>query len=118
MRLSSLISVAKSQGQGLQIYHNYSNLSPPHHRATTACLPHICLDVAATLLHNQLRFNYGAMTATSSNKGCKKLQLTFVLFFCVVFAVLYIFQCSYKAQGGITQDTMGLNFLNFDYQLH
>lgn len=68
LRLSSLVSVAKSQGCGLPIHHNYSNLSPPRHRVTTACLPHICLEVAATLLHNQLRFNYRAMIVTSSNK--------------------------------------------------
>lgn len=72
LRISSLVSVAKSQGQGLRIHHNYSNLSPAHHRATTACLPHICLEVAATLLHNQLRFNYRAMIATSSNKDREK----------------------------------------------
>lgn len=72
LHVSSLVSVAKSRGQGLQIHHNYSNLSPPHHRATTECLPHICLEVAATLLHNQLRFNYRAMIATSSNKEREK----------------------------------------------
>lgn len=90
MHLSFLISVAKSQAQGLQIHHNYRNLSPPRHRTTKACLPHICLEEPATLLHNQLRFNYRAMTATSSNKSGEKAAVN-------LHAFLFLHSTSFNA---------------------
>lgn len=89
LRLPFLVSVAKGGGQGLQIHHNYSNLSPPCHKATPACLPHICLEAA--LLHNHLRFNYRAMIATSSNRDWEKAPVNLHAFrFCFFYAPLLL----------------------------
>lgn len=114
LHLSFVVSVAKSWGQGLQIHHNYSNLSPPHHRATTACLPHICLEAA--LLHNHLRFNYRAMIAMSFNKDREKALVNLHAFLFLHSSTS--FNANTVPRGCITPNKMGLNFLNFDYHPH